>query len=68
MAHYGSDYPIDVQAHAVPAMAALHNFIHIHDPDEDIEPLEDSSYEPITPSNETASGSLHTGVSTVELK
>ena len=25
---------MDVQAHHPPALAALHNFIHIHDPDE----------------------------------
>ena len=25
---------MDIQAHLLPALAALHNFIHIHDPDE----------------------------------
>ena len=28
------EYDMDVQAHLPPALAALHNFIHIHDPDE----------------------------------
>ena len=27
------EYDMDIQAHLLPALAALHNFIHIHDPD-----------------------------------
>ena len=41
MMQYGSELPIKTQARAVPAMCALHNFIRIHDPSDDIEPLED---------------------------
>ena len=68
MMRYGSEYPINVQARAVPAMCALHNFIRIHDPDEDIESWEDSSYEHSASSSPEAAGALTQGVSNAEMR
>ena len=41
MLRYGSELPIKTQVQAIPAMCALHNFIRIHDPTDNIEPLEE---------------------------
>lgn len=41
--HDGCEYPIETQAQLVPALAALHNFIRIYDPDDNIEGIQDDN-------------------------
>ena len=60
-----NDYPIATQAKLVPALCALHNFIRIYDPADEME-ITEEEIEGFITSEEPAIGSLQNGIPAAE--
>jgi hypothetical protein len=59
-------YPMTMQARLIPALCALHNFIRIHDPSDDMDITQEEIDEMLEDERPSVEGNLQTGVTAVE--
>jgi hypothetical protein len=60
-----NDYPMEMQAKLMPALCALHNFIRIYDPADDMD-ITEEEIESAVSQEQPASGTYHSGIAAAE--
>jgi hypothetical protein len=60
-------YPMEMQAKLIPALCALHNFICIYDPNNDMEITQEEIDEMLEGERPAAEGEVHGGISAEEV-